>query len=57
MTNPVPISLTGDLPANHLQNDPRAFVVVAAGYDPDETQTLQHVNGVVQWVTIPTGAA
>ncbi|MBT2484751.1 MULTISPECIES: hypothetical protein [unclassified Microbacterium] len=52
MANPKPITLTGDVPANHVLNDPQPFAVVAPGYDATETQTLQHVNGVVQWVTV-----
>jgi len=50
--DPKPIALTGDVPANHTENAPQPFVVVAAGYNPAATQTLQHVSGVVQWVTV-----
>lgn len=52
MAQPKPIALTGDVPANHTQNAPQPLVVVAAGYDATKTQTLQHINGVVQWVTV-----
>lgn len=52
MATPKPISLTGDIPANHAVNAPQPFAVVAPGFDPTETQVLQHVNGVVQWVTV-----
>lgn len=51
-TNPKPITLTGDAPANHTIDPPQPFAVVAAGYDATKTQTLQHVNGVVTWVTV-----
>lgn len=52
MSAPKPISLTGDLPANHTDNAPQPFVIVAAGYDATKTQYLQHINGVVTWVTV-----
>ncbi|WP_217181638.1 hypothetical protein [Streptomyces sp. AC495_CC817] len=48
---PKPIALTGAAsPADG--NDPQPFVIVAPGYDGTKTQTLQHVNGVVRWVTV-----
>jgi hypothetical protein len=52
LPTPKPIAITGGLPANYPVNDPQPFVIVAAGYDATKTQTLQHVNGVVSWVTV-----
>lgn len=49
-TAPKPISLTSATESPDPQ-EPQPFLLVLPGYDAEETQTLKHVDGVLQWVT------